>query len=221
MENRRKIFELFEEQKDVWESRAQDGIENYRKGFANIVLKDKNGNPVNAKIKASQKSHEFKFGANIFMLDEFETEEKNALYKKHFKETFNMATLPFYWADVEPTEGNTRYEKDSPKVYRRPAIDLCMEFCEENGIEPREHALAYEQFFPKWIMGRSTPEVKRLLEKRYKEISERYADKIPTIEVVNEMEWKKGKTDFYDDPDYITWCFKMAEKYFPNKELVD
>ncbi len=221
MENRRRIFELFEAQKDVWERRANDGIETYRKGDANIVLKDENGNILkDARIKASQKTHEFKFGANIFMLDELENDEKNNLYKKYFKETFNMATLPFYWADLEPEQGKTRYEKDSPKIYRRPSIDLCMEFCEENGIEPREHALAYEQFFPKWIEGKPTPEVKELLEKRYKEIAERYADKIPTIEVVNEMEWKKGKTDFYDDPDYITWCFKMAEKYFPNNELV-
>ena len=93
---RRKVLELFEAQKDMWESRARDGIENYRKGFANITVKDKDGNPVKAKIKASQKSHEFRFGANIFMLDELETDEKNNLYKKYFKETFNMATLPFY-----------------------------------------------------------------------------------------------------------------------------
>ncbi len=217
---RRKVLELFEAQKDMWESRAQDGIENYRKGFANITVKDKDGNPVKAKIKASQKSHEFRFGANIFMLDELETDEKNNLYKKYFKETFNMATLPFYWKDVEPTKGNTRYEKDSPKVYRRPAIDLCMEFCEENGIEPREHALAYEQFFPNWLSDKPVKEVKELLEKRYKEIADRYKDKIHTIEVTNEMDWEDGKTAFYDDPDFLLWCYKMAEKYFPDNQLV-
>jgi len=221
MENRRRVLELFESQKDIWEHRANEGIENYRKGNAKLVIKDKNGNTLkDAKIKATQISHEFRFGANIFMLDELETEEKNNLYKKYFKETFNMATLPFYWKDTEPTEGNTRYEKDAPKVYRRPSVDLCLEFCEQNGIEPREHALAYEQFFPNWLADKPTEIVKEFLEKRYKEIADRYKDKIHTIEVTNEMDWEEGKTSFYDDPEFLLWCYKKAEEYFPDNQLV-
>ena len=153
------------------------------------------------------------------MLDEFETEEKNEKYKKHFADVFNMATLPFYWDATEPEKEKTRYDKDSKKLYRRPPIDLCIEFCEKYGIEPREHALAYDAFFPKWLYEANVAQVKEALEKRYKEISERYADKIHTIEVTNEMEWKKGKTSFYDEPDFVEWCFKLAEKYFPNNQL--
>lgn len=33
------------------------------------------------------------------------------------------------------------------------------------------------------------------------------------------MEWEKGKTCFYDEPDYVEWCFKLAEKYFPDNQL--
>ena len=153
------------------------------------------------------------------MLDELETEEKNEKYKKYFAETFNMATLPFYWRDLEPEKGKPRYDKDSVKIYRRPAPDLCMEFCEQNGIEPREHALAYDHWFPYWMKDYSVDEVKTELERRYAEISERYADRIPTIEVTNEMEWASGITSFYDAPDYVEWCFKTAEKYFPNNQL--
>ncbi len=148
------------------------------------------------------------------------TEEKNEAYKKYFKELFNMATLPFYWNSTEPEKGNLRYDNDSEKMYRRPSIDLCMEFCEKNGIEPREHALAYEQFFPKWLSDFSVAEVKVELERRYKEIADRYKDKIHTIEVTNEMTWPKGTTAFYDEPDFIEWCFKLAEKYFPENQLV-
>lgn len=221
MSDRRKVLDLFEEQKDFVEKRVSEGIEKYRKGDGQIKLVDKNGAPVaNARIKLSQKTHEFRFGANIFMLDELESEEKNEKYKKYFAELFNMATLPFYWDSLEPERNNPRYAKDSPKVYRRPAPDLCLEFCEAHGIEPREHGLAYEQFFPKWLHGASTDEVKRELERRYSEISERYADKIPTIEVTNEMEWRHSRTEFYDDPDYTSWCFKLAQKYFPNNQLV-
>ena len=221
MDDRRKIFDLFDEQKEMVEKRVAEGIETYRKGDGRIKVVDKDGNPiVNAKLKLNQKSHEFRFGANLFMLDELETEEKNQKYKEIFADTFNMATLPFYWDSLEPERNNPRYGKDSPKVYRRPAIDLCIEFCEKHGIEPREHALAYEGFFPKWLYSAGVDEIKHELERRFSEISERYADKIPTIEVTNEMEWGKGKTAFYDQPDYVEWCFKLAEKYFPNNKLV-
>ena len=220
MSDRRKVLELFEEQKDFVNEKIAYGIENYRKGNAKLTVTDESGNPIpNAKIKIKQKTHEFRFGANIFMLDELETEEKNEQYKKYFAETFNMATLPFYWSDLEPERGKPRYAKDSPKVYRRPAPDLCMEFCEKHGIEPREHALAYESFFPQWMKDYSVDEIKKELERRYAEISERYADRIRTIEVTNEMELMAAKTKFYDAPDYVEWCFKMAEKYFPNNQL--
>lgn len=221
MSDRRKVLELFEQQKDFLEQKINAGIEQNRKGYANITIKDSNGNVIpNAKVKVSQKNHEFRFGANIFMLDELETPEKNEAYKKHFADVFNMATLPFYWDATEPKKGCTRYDKDSEKLYRRPAIDLCIEFCEKHGIEPREHGLAYDAFFPKWLYNAPVEEVKKALEKRYKEISERYSNKIPTIEVTNEMSWEKGKTPFYDEPDYVEWCFRLAEKYFPGNQLV-
>ena len=220
MNDRKKVLELFEQQKDFMDEKVKNGIEENRKGYAVIALKDYNGNTVsNAKIKLNQKSHEFKFGANMLLLDELETPEKNEKYKEIFAQTFNMATLPFYWNATEPQKGVTRYDKNSPKFYRRPPIDLCMEFCENNGIEPREHALAYEQFFPEWLYDASVWEVKKALENRYKEIAERYADKIRTIEVTNEMRWKRGKTCFYAEPDYVEWCFKTAEKYFPANQL--
>ena len=221
MNDRIKILDLFEEQKDSVDERVAYGIENYRKGNAVIIVTDENGKPVpSATIKIKQKSHEFRFGANIFMLDELETEEKNEKYKKYFADTFNMATLPFYWDTLELERGNPRYSKDSERVYRRPAIDRCIEFCERHGIEPREHALAYDHFFPKWMSGFSVQECKAELEHHFAEIAERYADKIPTIEVTNEMEWAQGVTKFYDEPDFVEWCFKTAEKYFPGNKLV-
>ena len=221
MADRKRVLSLFEEQKAFVDEKIAYGIEHYRKGDARLTVTDENGKVIpNAKITLRQTSHEFRFGANLFMLDELETPEKNEKYKKYFADVFNMATLPFYWETLEPERGKPRYAKDSEKVYRRPAPDLCIEFCEKNGIEPREHALAYEAFFPKWLKGAETAEVKTELERRYAEIAERYADKIPTIEVTNEMEWERGKTDFYDDPEYVKWCFDLAGKYFPDNQLV-
>ena len=215
------VLEYFEANKEELRARINAGIEANRKGSATITVKDKDGNVIpGARIKAIQKNHEFRFGANIFMLDELESDEKNARYKEIFRDTFNMATLPFYWDATEPKKGEQRYDRDSKKIYRRPAIDLCMEFCEENGIEPREHGLAYDMFFPTWLHGADSFTTKKELIRRYKEISERYADRIPTIEVTNEMAHVAGRTEFYEDPDYVTWCFKLAEKYFPQNKLV-
>ena len=97
--------------------RAEEGIEQNRKGDCRIRLTDSNGNPLkNTKVKIDQKTHDFQFGAHIFMLDEFETEEENKKFREMFSDYFNLATIPFYWNTLEPEQGNPRYDKDSKKV---------------------------------------------------------------------------------------------------------
>lgn len=199
---------------DEIKKRIANGIEENRKG--NFSIRTKAGSTVSVRLK----NHKFRFGCNMFMLDEIPDDlQKNETYKEKLKEVFNMATLPFYWDATEPEEGKTRYGKDSEKLYRRPPIDLCMEFCEKNGIEPREHALCYNGFFPEWLKEKTTVQEKFYIERRMQEISSRYADKIRTIEVTNEMFWPDGKTEFYKDPEYVDFCFKLAEKYFPDNTL--
>ena len=78
MNNRRKVLELFEKQKVQTEDRIQNGIEQHRKGFAHVKITDKSGNAIpGAKVRVNQTSHAFRFGANLFMLEEMETKEKN------------------------------------------------------------------------------------------------------------------------------------------------
>ncbi|MBQ9428386.1 MAG: endo-1,4-beta-xylanase [Clostridia bacterium] len=197
------------------------GIEQNRKGWGEITVTDREGRAVpGAKITLTQTSHEFKYGCNLFMLDQLETDEKNRLYKAYVKGIANMVTLPFYWNATEPEEGKTRYAADSEPMYRRPPIDLCMRFCEENGIEPREHGLAYPYFFPRWLQNASEYEIKKHFVKRCKEIAARYGDRINCIEVVNEMFWGANRFfKFYSDPDFVTWCFRTARTYFPYHKL--
>lgn len=199
---------------DETDCRIAEGIEKNRKG--NFTLKTDA-----AKVHVKLKKHKFKFGCNLFMLDEFPDDaDKNRIYREKIPECFNMATLPFYWDITEPEEGKTRYAAGSEKIYRRPPADLCVEYCEKNGIEPREHALCYEHFFPKWLSDKSTEDVKKQIIKRMKEISSRYSGKIPTIEVTNEMFWgEKGAVDFYYDPEFMEFCYKEAAKYFPANTL--
>ena len=53
-------------------------------------------------------------------------------------------------------------------------------------------------------------------------LSERYAKEIPSWEVTNETlchdhAWV---TKFFEENDYVEWCFKTADKYFPANRLV-
>lgn len=221
--NRYSIREKIETSYAKVEERVERDIEKYRKGDVTLSVVDASGAPVtDAEVSICLKNHAFRFGANIFMLDEIETPEKNELYKESFKELFNLATLPFYWKGTEPEEGLLRYDENSPRLYRRPPTDRCIRFCEENGIEPREHGLAYGSTkfaFPEWLQNKSIEETKALLEKRYREISERYADKIPTIEVTNESGRFTANSPFYYEDDYMPFCYKLAEKYFPNNKI--
>jgi len=227
MGRRENVFRMFEKHKEYMDDRVKSGIELYRKGFAEIKIVDCNNNPVNAQIEIKQKTHEFKYGANIFMLDEFENQEKNVIYREKFAEAFNIATLPFYWNDLEPEEGKPRFRKDSPKIYRRPAIDLCLEYCEEKGIEPKAHCLNYDLWRPDWAKNLPIDEYKAKLVKRFKELADEYADKIPSWEVTNEAlaggldEWQ-GHSEFYRADDYVEWSFEQAEKYFPhNRHIIN
>lgn len=77
MNRRDTALRYFDENRDFMESYVNAQIEQNRKGTVKVSVKDKDGNPVSgAKIKIKQKNHEFRYGANIFMLDELETDEK-------------------------------------------------------------------------------------------------------------------------------------------------
>ena len=224
MSRRDDVFLSFNKYREETDDRVKLGIEMNRKGFSTITVKDKDGNCVpGVKMSIKQKRHEFLHGANIFMLDEMETEEKNNKYKEAFKDIFNAATVPFYWDALEPEQGKPRFDKNSPKIYRRPPIDLCLEYCEKYGITPKEHCLTYMNFVPDWVDTQDVNDTKRKLEKRYKACAERYADRIHGWEVVNELFCADGhgaNTIFFREDDILEWSFKLAEKYFYSNELI-
>lgn len=205
------------------DARVKAGIEANRKGPMLFTFKDASGKILeNVHVKVTQKTHDFKYGADIFMLDEIgDSKEKNEAYKEHFAAAFNLATVPFYWKDLEPEEGKTRYAKNSPKIYRRPPPDLCIEWCEAHGIEPKAHCLNYSSQSPDWVRGDIQRE-KYLLEKRFRELAERYAKRVPMWEVTNETFWGSNDSgsNFYREPDFVEWSFKLAERYFPANHLV-
>ena len=223
MSSRKDVLKPFEEKQDLLKDRVASGIEANRKGLAVLHFTDAEGKPVTGvHVKVRQKTHDFKYGANLFMLEEFNTPEQNEKYRKLFADAFNIATLPFYWSDLEPEQGKPRFAKDSPKIYRRPAPDLCLEYCESNGIEPKAHCLNYANFTPEWAKG-SIAKEKVILYKRFRELAERYSARIPSWEVTNETWWglhSPRRTNFYDQPDYVEWSFEQADRCFPANRLI-
>ena len=223
-EKRELYMEAYNKHKEEVDARIADGIEKNRKGWCKVRLTDQNGNPVaGQKIRLTQKTHDFKYGANIFMLDEFESETDNIEYRRFFKEYFNLATVPFYWDGLESVEGKPRYDKDSEKFYRRPAPELCMEYCEENGISPKLHCLVYDKFIPDWLMKLPLDKVKKKYEERFRQISERFAGRMLEFEVINELLCESGwdrKTALSEERDIVEWSFGTARKFFPDETLV-
>ena len=218
---RREVLQPMKEKWDYMQDKITSGIESYRKGYAFLRFQDEKGEPLAvSEIKVTQKSHDFKYGANIFMLEEFPHKEQNEKYKELFPQVANIATLPFYWSDLEPEEGKERFSKNSPRIYRRPPPDLCIEYCREKGIEPKAHCLNYATYMPEWALGNVAKE-KKCLEKRFARLAERYKEEIPMWEVTNETFWGYlKKSSFYMAPDFVEWSFAMAEKYFPNNKLI-
>ena len=221
-ENRQDILKPFEENREYMDMRVKTGIEKNRMGYGTVRVLDAEGQPVRgAHVSLKQKTHDFFHGANIFMLDEMENAEKNETYKKLFKDSFNLATVPFYWRDLEPEQGKPRYARDSYKIYRRPAPQLCVDFCKANGITPKAHCLNYDQWAPYWVRG-TVPvrEIKRLLNKRFGECAEWFSKDIPGWEVTNETMCNSTATPFFQEDDFVKWSFDCAERHFPMNELI-
>ena len=215
----------FESNNDLFKTTIKDNIEKHRKGKKTITITDKTGSPcAGVKVKVKLKNHEFKHGAHIFMLDEFKTDVENKEYRNLFSHYFNLATIPFYWEAIEPIEGKPRYNADSEKIWRRPSPDLCLNYCREKGIDAKIHCLFYDKFIPSWLPKNNESEMKRLYEKRFKEISERYGNGVMyDIEVINELlstHWWTTHSVISDKRDSLEWSFNLAEKYFPNDVLV-
>ena len=223
-EIRNKWLEYAEAHRDLLDGRVKSDIEKYRKGDCKLRFCDKDGKPAaGKKVKITQTSHDFKYGANIFMLDEFPDEKRNLLYREAFCKHFNLATVPFYWDGIEPEEGKPRYDADSPKVYRRPAPDLCVKYCEENGVLPKLHCLVYDKFIPEWMPLDDMAAMEKLYEQRFAQIAERYSGKLYEVEVINELLCESGwkfKSAISSKRDIIEWSFALAKKYFKNDVLV-
>lgn len=207
---------------DLWhnpgiETRIASGIRSNRMGDA--VLKFSGAidqAQTNVVLRIEQTRHTFLFGANIFMLGGFPTQQENRKFEDLFASLLNYATVPFYWSDLEPEEGKPRFAKDSPTIYRRPPPDAVVEFCREHGLAMKGHPLVWHQWYPKWRPD-DPQEAMRRIERRIGEIAERYGASIPRWEVVNEPLERNLYADKWCNlpEDYVFRSLSAAARAFP------
>lgn len=200
------------------EARIKHGTELYRKSTAEITLVDNDGQTVqNAQLRYKQFEHEYDFGANIFMLNQFDSKDKNQAYESTFAELFNLAVIPFYWSDLEPEEGNPRFASNSLNIYRRPAPDLCLDFCDKYNIRPKGHPLLWFFMLPDWLERKGS---KIAIEKHVRGICERYGNRIRNWDVINEIMDRNVPEERLPD-DAIDFAFDLARKYLPESTVLN
>lgn len=213
---------LFNGNPDI-DARIDHGIELYRKGTVAIRVVDGNGRDVDtATVTLRQTRHEFLFGANGFLIGQLEGERAD-VHDQAFARLFNLVVVPFYWSDLEPEDGSPRFGLEAPNIWRRPSPDVVLEFCNRHGITPKGHPLMWHCFVPGWLRG-SPEEIMARWERRFREIAERYGERIRIWDVVNESlafnpnsHWAAAKKM---PPNPTEFAFDLAAKHFPESCLL-
>lgn len=221
------ILDALQTSKDYYENRVDKDIERNRKGdFSVAIDSDKlEGKKVSYKLKQI----DFDFGCNIFMLGQYDDKVQEETYLAQWKNLFNTAVVPLYWEGTEPEQDMLRYDSNSKNdFYRRPPVDSVVNYCLENGLKLKGHPLFWHEFIPKWL-PENWDELFPLIEKRFKEISERYKDKIEVFDCLNEpsrlwdLYYETKNNDWkcvFPPDDYIEQIFALGKKYFGDNELI-
>lgn len=155
---------------------TEEAIDKHRKGDVVLRVVDAAGNPVRgARVTVEQTGHDFLFGCNLYMLDRYPDEARNAAYRQRFEDLFNYATIGFYWKSYEPKRGEPNY------AY----TDKVVAWCRARGIAMKGHPLlwGHPAGVPPWSPGQPAADIQR---RRVEDILNRYGKEIRFWEVVNE-----------------------------------
>ena len=154
-------------------SKAKRSIELYRKGNVSIIITDKNNSPLkNLSITATQISHTFLFGCDIFLFDRFRDTTSNRKYRDYFKRLFNYATIDFISKNFEPIKGALNYKYN----------DSVVVWCIRNNIKIKGHTITAKQ--APWISGNNN--LYETIHKRIIELMSRYKGKFYEWNIINE-----------------------------------
>ena len=214
-------------------AQAEKNIEKYRKGDASLTFIDQEGNPITeAEITIEQTSQDFLFGNIIFpvvgVLGKFEDIDvyRPELFKKRFKDLFNMAIFPFYWSAYEAEMGHEKWDR----------IEPILDWCELNSITPKGHPLAWVESggTPPWLYDLPVDVTENLLKARIYRLAKGFKGRIDIWDVVNEpthtISWDSVMQNPFGDrytsrpldeiADWIEKCYRWAHDANPEAHLV-
>ena len=181
--------------------RANQNIEKYRKGDAQIRIVDASGKPVrNLSVTINQVSQDFLFGNLVFELGGFSPKEpyKTDLFKERFKALFNFAVLPFYWANYERKPGMPDWKRN------QEALD----WCRANGITAKGHTLGWTSpaGTPGWLLKLPPATAEAVYKARIINNVAGYKGQIDMWDVVNEpvntVSWEMALLDTANTNDF-------------------
>ncbi len=224
------IQNYLNEGKAYYLDRAARGIRENRTGHFTVTVTDKNGVPLTGReIRLAHQVHDFDFGCNFFMYQQYETGEENRRYEEKWAKLFNTAVVPFYWEGTEPEEGYLRYAADAPNdVYRRPPAGAVVGWAKANGKRLKGHPLFWHEFIARWL-PEDWETLYPLIEKRFAEISSLFGGDVPVFDCVNEPArvWNvhrehpdDGWKHLLPPDDYVKTVFDLGKRYFPHNKLI-
>jgi len=127
-------------------------------------------------VEVEQLSHAFGFGNTGFEMVGADPSETNPLADL-WLDVFNTATLPFYWANVEPTEG----------VPNTSRLLAAARWFAERGVRVKGHPLVWHTLAPTWLGDRTVDEVERAVRGRVRRDVSAYSGVVSAWDVINEV----------------------------------
>ncbi|MGN1106591.1 MAG: endo-1,4-beta-xylanase, partial [Huintestinicola sp.] len=155
----------------------------HRKARKKITITGADGKPASGRqVSVKLKNHSFLFGWGAFDVlahTNAVTEDDKKRFApraEHWEALFNYGTLPFYWGQYEPTEGNVRQEQ----------MMKCVDRITKNGAKVKGHPLCWHTVCADWLLKYSNEEImKRQLDRITREVSA-FKGKVELWDVINE-----------------------------------
>ena len=196
-----------------WRNDADDRIEHLRKGDFTVEVRDAAGAPIGGAMVAYQlRHHAFLFGTAIAYAPFADQGENGRLYRQFILDHFSALVCEneMKWYSTEVEHGHEDYA---------PA-DALLAFAADNGLRMRGHCLYWEKqkYAMPWLVALTPAALKSAVERRLTATLPRYAGRLASWDVNNEM----LDGSFFRDrlgPDIAAWMFKEAARLDPKTPL--
>ena len=152
----------------------------HRKVNKQLQILDSQGNPVsNKEIHLEQTNHSFLFGCGAFDFLRYimEGSDESKQLTDSWLELFNYGTLPFYWGNYEPKEGE-------------PHKDMLMktaQYLQSKNVKVKGHPLCWHTVCADWLMQYDNDTILRKQLERIEREVKGFAGVIDMWDVINEV----------------------------------